>query len=126
MLDSWYEDTLKRSFTVRNCGAEHTFLYSLSKNNFVAMKTEEREIYDDFLRRGLADLLKTITVKLAATEVCNNVLRNWKKMNKDGMPKYEERVPLLTNRELNAKTGEEIKSVWIKRLEELKTKNAAM
>ena len=79
MLDTWYEDTLKRSFTVKNCGDEHTFLLSLSKNDFVAMKTEEREIYDDFLRRGLADLMKTITVKLAAIEVCNDVLRNWKK-----------------------------------------------
>ena len=35
------------------------------------------------------------------------------------MPHYEERVPLLTNREMNAKTGEEIKSVWIKKLDKL-------
>ena len=49
LLDNWHEGSLKRSFTVKNYDKKESWLLTLSKDNFVQMKMETRDIYDDFL-----------------------------------------------------------------------------
>lgn len=88
MLDNWYEQALKRTFTVKHYGEEETKMYMLSKDSLVAMKSEEREIYDEFMHTALNNLMKTITVKMLTTEICNKVLADWNVSKTTNFPVY--------------------------------------
>lgn len=54
----------------------------------------------------MAELQKTISVKLYAMDLCQQVLNEWIKCNSLGFPVYD--VKVLTNRQINEMSHEEV------------------
>lgn len=128
MLEEWHEQTLKRLFTVKYYEdpaevfkegekPKFTKLFSLSKENLYLLKKEERDIYDEFMQAALTRLMKTISIKTLASQVCNEMLAGmrdggsiWNLTKK--VPDYSDRVPVLTNKNIDSWSHEECTQQW--------------
>jgi len=77
LLERWHELPLKRSFTAKCGDAEHANVLTLDKEHFARMKVEARNVYDEFLNVAIVELMKTLMIKIQASELCNEILEEW-------------------------------------------------
>lgn len=112
LLERWNEMTLKRSFTAKCIDQERADLLTLNKVHFARMKTEARDVYDEFLKIAIVELMKTIMLKMSASDLCNEVLEEWIREEKPGFPMYSLYVPNITNKQLNAMSHDDVVKNW--------------
>lgn len=101
------DNHLRRSFTVRASPEEEVepslagvasdaHLLSIDKIDLFRMKTEFRENFVSFVKGGMAELDKTITMKMYAIDQCDKQFAIWTAAHTIGTPEYSFKE--LTNR----------------------------
>lgn len=68
------------------------------------MQTEAKKFYDQLFRGGIIELQKTVSVRVAATDMCGRQLDAW--TSSKSYPIYD--LPKLTNKQINEMNLDEV------------------